>query len=90
MNRSLLFTEDRFRTSSLLIVVPQIAKVDVVTREHIVWTQDNCFPSEPVFVASPGAVEEDDGEFHYMFQRTAPTLREETTSILRLSFCLQE
>ncbi|XP_062236299.1 beta,beta-carotene 15,15'-dioxygenase [Platichthys flesus] len=39
----------------------KIAKVDIVTREHIEWTQDDCFPSEPVFVASPGAVEEDDG-----------------------------
>uniref|UniRef100_A0AAQ6ACD8 Beta-carotene oxygenase 1, like n=1 Tax=Amphiprion ocellaris TaxID=80972 RepID=A0AAQ6ACD8_AMPOC len=28
---------------------------------HIEWKKDNCFPSEPVFVASPGAVEEDDG-----------------------------
>ncbi|XP_069377639.1 beta,beta-carotene 15,15'-dioxygenase [Paralichthys olivaceus] len=39
----------------------KLAKVDIVTREHVEWTQDNCFPSEPVFVASPGAVEEDDG-----------------------------
>ncbi|XP_047195037.1 beta-carotene oxygenase 1, like [Hippoglossus stenolepis] len=39
----------------------KLAKVDIVTREHIEWTQDNCFPSEPVFVASPGAAEEDDG-----------------------------
>ncbi|XP_062327986.1 beta,beta-carotene 15,15'-dioxygenase [Osmerus eperlanus] len=38
-----------------------IAKVDTVTRKHLFWTQDNCYPSEPVFVASPGAVEEDDG-----------------------------
>lgn len=34
----------------------------MVTREHIEWKQESCFPSEPVFVASPGAVEEDDGE----------------------------
>lgn len=40
----------------------QLAKIDVVTREHIEWKQESCFPSEPVFVASPGAVEEDDGE----------------------------
>lgn len=33
-----------------------------MTRKHLVWHQDSCFPSEPVFVASPGAVEEDDGE----------------------------
>lgn len=40
----------------------QLAKVDVVTRKHYEWRQESCFPSEPVFVASPGAVEEDDGE----------------------------
>ncbi|KAM8904928.1 beta,beta-carotene 15,15'-dioxygenase [Spinachia spinachia] len=39
----------------------KIAKFDIVTREHVEWRQENCFPSEPVFVASPGAVEEDEG-----------------------------
>ncbi|XP_034411672.1 beta-carotene oxygenase 1, like [Cyclopterus lumpus] len=39
----------------------KMAKFDLVTRTHLEWTQENCFPSEPVFVASPGAVEEDDG-----------------------------
>ncbi|XP_022076751.2 beta,beta-carotene 15,15'-dioxygenase [Acanthochromis polyacanthus] len=39
----------------------KIAKFDIITRTHIEWKRDNCFPSEPVFVASPGAVEEDDG-----------------------------
>ncbi|XP_042369279.1 beta-carotene oxygenase 1, like [Plectropomus leopardus] len=39
----------------------KIAKFDIVTRKHIEWRQENCFPSEPVFIASPGAVEEDDG-----------------------------
>lgn len=42
--------------------VQQLAKFDIVTRRHVEWQQENCFPSEPVFVASPGAVEEDDGE----------------------------
>lgn len=40
----------------------KIAKVDIATRTHLEWYQENCYPSEPVFVASPGAVEEDDGE----------------------------
>ncbi|XP_053170789.1 beta,beta-carotene 15,15'-dioxygenase [Scomber japonicus] len=39
----------------------QIAKFDVVSRKHTLWQKENCFPSEPVFVASPGAKEEDDG-----------------------------
>ncbi|TWW63888.1 Beta,beta-carotene 15,15'-dioxygenase [Takifugu flavidus] len=38
-----------------------LAKIDVVTRKHLEWKQELCFPSEPVFVASPGADEEDDG-----------------------------
>lgn len=39
----------------------QIAKVDLVNRTHKEWIEDECYPSEPVFVASPDAVEEDDG-----------------------------
>ncbi|XP_035533296.1 beta-carotene oxygenase 1, like [Morone saxatilis] len=39
----------------------KIAKIDIVTRTHLEWQQEHCYPSEPVFVASPGAVEEDDG-----------------------------
>ncbi|XP_054632134.1 beta,beta-carotene 15,15'-dioxygenase isoform X2 [Dunckerocampus dactyliophorus] len=39
----------------------KIIKFDTVTRTHAEWQQDNCYPSEPVFVASPGAVDEDDG-----------------------------
>ncbi|XP_043965583.1 beta-carotene oxygenase 1, like [Gambusia affinis] len=39
----------------------KIAKVDIVTKTHVEWHQENCYPSEPVFVASPGAEDEDDG-----------------------------
>ncbi|XP_073692944.1 beta,beta-carotene 15,15'-dioxygenase [Garra rufa] len=39
----------------------KIAKVDIATKTHQVWIEEECYPSEPVFVASPGAVEEDDG-----------------------------
>ncbi|XP_077580698.1 beta,beta-carotene 15,15'-dioxygenase [Stigmatopora nigra] len=39
----------------------KIIKVDTVAKSHLEWHQDNCYPSEPVFVASPGAVDEDDG-----------------------------
>uniref|UniRef100_A0A673MH91 Beta,beta-carotene 15,15'-dioxygenase-like n=1 Tax=Sinocyclocheilus rhinocerous TaxID=307959 RepID=A0A673MH91_9TELE len=38
-----------------------IAKVDIATRTHQVWIEEECYPSEPVFVASPDAVEEDEG-----------------------------
>uniref|UniRef100_A0A6Q2WY49 Beta-carotene oxygenase 1, like n=1 Tax=Esox lucius TaxID=8010 RepID=A0A6Q2WY49_ESOLU len=39
----------------------KIGKVDILTKKHIEWTEEECYPSEPVFVASPGAMEEDDG-----------------------------
>ncbi|XP_078479055.1 beta,beta-carotene 15,15'-dioxygenase-like, partial [Lampetra planeri] len=39
----------------------KIVKFDIVERRHVEWHQENCFPSEPVFVAAPGAEEEDDG-----------------------------
>uniref|UniRef100_A0A674CF21 Beta-carotene oxygenase 1, like n=1 Tax=Salmo trutta TaxID=8032 RepID=A0A674CF21_SALTR len=39
----------------------KIGKGDIVTRKYIKWTEEDCYPSEPVFVATPGAVEEDDG-----------------------------
>ncbi|XP_056318303.1 beta,beta-carotene 15,15'-dioxygenase [Danio aesculapii] len=39
----------------------KVAKVDVVTRTHKIWTEEECYPSEPVFIASPDAVDEDDG-----------------------------
>lgn len=37
------------------------------------WHQENCYPSEPVFVASPGAVEEDDGEVLKHLKLTSET-----------------
>ncbi|KAG9352725.1 hypothetical protein JZ751_021139 [Albula glossodonta] len=39
----------------------KLGKLDIVTRRCVEWTEEECYPSEPVFVASPGAVEEDDG-----------------------------
>ncbi|KAG7270174.1 hypothetical protein CRUP_006097, partial [Coryphaenoides rupestris] len=39
----------------------KIAKVDIESGTHLEWQEDNCYPSEPVFVASPDAVAEDDG-----------------------------
>jgi beta,beta-carotene 9',10'-dioxygenase len=39
----------------------QIVKGDVAERSASVWSEDDCFPGEPVFVAKPGAEREDDG-----------------------------
>ena len=38
-----------------------IVKGDVVDGSAGVWERDGCFPGEPVFVARPGAEDEDDG-----------------------------
>ncbi|XP_036441798.1 beta-carotene oxygenase 1, like isoform X2 [Colossoma macropomum] len=41
--------------------ITKVTKVDTVTRTYMEWTEKDCYPSEPVFVASPDAVDEDDG-----------------------------
>ena len=38
-----------------------LAKVNVDTKEVTNWSEEHCFPSEPVFIAAPNATEEDDG-----------------------------
>ncbi|XP_070560964.1 retinoid isomerohydrolase-like isoform X1 [Ptychodera flava] len=38
-----------------------LVKVNVKRKSTIMWHENDCYPSEPVFVASPGAVAEDDG-----------------------------
>ncbi len=39
----------------------QIVKGDVLERCTTAWSEDGCYPGEPVFVARPGAEREDDG-----------------------------
>jgi carotenoid cleavage dioxygenase-like enzyme len=38
-----------------------IVKADLIERERSIWVEDGCFPGEPVFVAAPGAEDEDEG-----------------------------
>ncbi|CRL08261.1 CLUMA_CG020902, isoform A [Clunio marinus] len=38
-----------------------LIKIDVVNKTSILWTESNCYPSEPIFVPSPNAKSEDDG-----------------------------
>ncbi|XP_075148253.1 neither inactivation nor afterpotential B isoform X2 [Haematobia irritans] len=38
-----------------------LIKVDVHNKTCLKWCEENCYPSEPIFVPSPNAVEEDDG-----------------------------
>ncbi len=39
----------------------QIVRVDVQARETTAWSEPDCYPGEPVFVAEPGGEHEDDG-----------------------------
>lgn len=41
--------------------VGSIIKVDTRTGDYLIWHEPQCYPSEPVFMARPGAIEEDDG-----------------------------
>jgi beta,beta-carotene 9',10'-dioxygenase len=41
--------------------IEQIVKIDTNDGSACSWSQDGCFPGEPVFVAHPGASGEDDG-----------------------------
>ncbi|CAH0714177.1 unnamed protein product, partial [Brenthis ino] len=38
-----------------------IIKVDTKTGEFLIWHEPQCSPSEPIFIAHPGAKDEDDG-----------------------------
>lgn len=38
-----------------------LIKVDVVNKTRQTWCEDNCYPSEPIFVPSPDPKSEDDG-----------------------------
>jgi beta,beta-carotene 9',10'-dioxygenase len=39
----------------------QLVKVDTRTMDSMIWSQEDCYPGEPVFVAAPGGSNEDDG-----------------------------
>uniref|UniRef100_A0A8C5JVE9 Carotenoid-cleaving dioxygenase, mitochondrial n=1 Tax=Jaculus jaculus TaxID=51337 RepID=A0A8C5JVE9_JACJA len=43
------------------LVGDSLIKVDVVNKTLKVWREDGFYPSEPIFVPVPGAIEEDDG-----------------------------
>ncbi|XP_038581883.1 beta,beta-carotene 15,15'-dioxygenase [Micropterus salmoides] len=39
----------------------KITKFDTETKERIYWSEDNCWPSEPIFIPRPNGESEDDG-----------------------------
>lgn len=38
-----------------------LIKVDIYNKNTLTWCEDNCYPSEPIFVPTPGSDSEDDG-----------------------------
>lgn len=40
----------------------QILKYDFLTKSSLKWGEEHCWPSEPLFVPTPGAKDEDDGK----------------------------
>lgn len=38
-----------------------LVKIDLETNSVIFWSQEGCYPGEPVFVAAPASADEDDG-----------------------------
>ena len=41
--------------------IDQLAKFDLTNGDTLIWKEDACYPSEPVFVAAPDAIREDEG-----------------------------
>jgi beta,beta-carotene 9',10'-dioxygenase len=41
--------------------IDKLVKLDLEEKRGASWYEDGCYPGEPVFVATPGATEEDDG-----------------------------
>ena len=42
-------------------ILQSLVKTDVTTKKCLTWSEDGCFPSEPVFVRNPAGTKEDDG-----------------------------
>lgn len=38
-----------------VVILFQLIKVDVKNKTKLMWCEDNCYPSEPIFVPAPNA-----------------------------------
>ena len=45
-------------------------KLNVRTKETRLWQEEDSYPSEPLFIPTPGAQDEDDGRFTHTHART--------------------
>lgn len=61
-----------------------IVKVDANTKSHVLWKEERCYPSEPVFIAEPGGTAEDDGVLVAAVNRAGQTEDENSCFLLVL------
>jgi hypothetical protein len=52
----------RHRFPSFSSLHTQILKYDILTKSSLKWSEESCWPAEPLFVPTPGAKDEDDGK----------------------------
>ena len=50
-----------YATGSDQSMANQLTKIDLSTKQHLYWKCNGCFPTEPIFIASPQAMQEDEG-----------------------------
>ncbi|CAB1339442.1 unnamed protein product [Coregonus sp. 'balchen'] len=57
-------------------VATKIMKLDTKTKERTEWREENCCPSEPVFIPRPNGEGEDDGESGFILVLDAKSFKE--------------
>ena len=49
----MMLTMPHFGLTDLTALTAQVLKVDTVKKEALVWSEENVYPSEPIFVPAP-------------------------------------
>lgn len=57
-------------------------KLNVQTKETLEWREESSYPSEPLFVATPGATDEDDGKIGLAGDQKPPCCRSALSFLL--------
>lgn len=52
----------RSKSSLFSYLDVQVLKYDILTKSSLTWSEEHCWPMEPLFVPTPGAKDEDDGK----------------------------
>lgn len=61
-----------------------VIKIDANTKSHVMWQEERCFPSEPVFIPNPSGTAEDDGVVVSAVNKHGGTEEETTCFLLML------